>query len=249
MRLLFISLFAFVLVPLSGQAQWLTDYNAALQKAQTENKPVLINFTGSDWCGWCIRLKDEVFDKPEFRKYAQENLVLLELDFPRNKKQSASVRSANEKLASRYGVQGFPTVFLVDANGNPVLKTGYVRGGPKAFIAELEKRPGVKAQAAATPPRAAAPGAAAPTKKAEPPPYAVAPPVIRYDGLALKGISGGRVKMALINNQSLAAGEKGKVRVGDKTIDVLVKEIREDSVLVQIGDETEPRELSLKADK
>ena len=72
---------------LSGRCelQWLTDTKTALEKARQENKAVLLDFTGSDWCGWCMKLKSEVFDQPEFAQFAQANLVLVEVDFPKRK--------------------------------------------------------------------------------------------------------------------------------------------------------------------
>ncbi|MBA4149799.1 MAG: thioredoxin family protein [Verrucomicrobia bacterium] len=242
-HLLILSLTLLFSIPFGAQAQWFTDYNAALKKAQAENKSVLINFTGSDWCPPCMRLKAEVFDKYEFKKYAHDNLILLEIDFPRRIDQPPGVRAANQKLSKQFGVTGYPSVFLVDNGGNQLLKTGYTPGGPKAFLARLQNTSPAET-ARPTPQPAAKPSA---PKKQETPAYAVAPVVIRYDNLALKGISGGRTKMALINNQSLAAGEKGKVKVGDKSLDVLVTEIRETSVLIQIEGEPEPRELVMKA--
>jgi thioredoxin-related protein len=99
-HLLILSLTLLFSIPFGAQAQWFTDYNAALKKAQAENKSVLINFTGSDWCPPCMRLKAEVFDKYEFKKYAHDNLILLEIDFPRRIDQPPGVRAANQKQVS-----------------------------------------------------------------------------------------------------------------------------------------------------
>ncbi len=122
-----------------GDLDWLTDVPKALAKAKQENKAVLLDFTGSDWCGWCIKLNKEVFSKPEFAEYAKKNLVLVEVDFPRHKKLSSSQTSANEALSQKYNIEGFPTIVLLSAEGKLAGKTGYVPGGPKPFIAELEK--------------------------------------------------------------------------------------------------------------
>lgn len=118
----------------AARGEWLTDYDAALKASANKGRPVLIDFTGSDWCGWCIKLDREVFETREFRDYADSRLVLLKLDFPRNKPQSAAEKSKNEALASKYGVEGFPTVLLVDSTGKVLKKTGYVPGGPEAFL-------------------------------------------------------------------------------------------------------------------
>src|ERR1043166_2102872 len=117
----------------------LTSLDQAQKEAQAKNKLLLMDFTGSDWCGWCIMLDKEVFSKPEFKEYASKNLVLLELDFPRMKKMPPEVTAQNEKLAAKYGIQGFPTVVVFDSNGKPLGALGYQAGGPQAFIAELEK--------------------------------------------------------------------------------------------------------------
>ena len=121
------------------EAKWLTDFDAAQGEARTENKMLLINFTGSDWCPPCIMLHRQVFTQPAFTEYAAKNLVLLEIDFPHTKEQSAALKEANEKLAERYGIYGFPTVIVLDSSGKKVGELGYMPGGPDAFIAELKK--------------------------------------------------------------------------------------------------------------
>jgi protein disulfide-isomerase len=118
---------------------WETDYNKAQNQAKAGNKLVLLDFTGSDWCGWCIKLNREVFSKPEFKDYATKNLVLVEIDFPRAKAQTDSLKKQNEQLASQYGIQGFPTIIVLNGQGRKVGELGYMEGGASAFIAELEK--------------------------------------------------------------------------------------------------------------
>jgi thioredoxin-related protein len=118
---------------------WLTNYDTAQTKAKSDNKLMLLDFTGSDWCGWCKRLKAEVFSKPQFQDYAAKNLVLVELDFPRAKPQSDEVKKQNMQLASRYQIEGFPTVIVLNSDGKKVGELGYMEGGPDAFIAALEK--------------------------------------------------------------------------------------------------------------
>jgi protein disulfide-isomerase len=127
--------------PAFAHPGWLTDYKQAQEEAKTNKKLVLMNFTGSDWCGWCIRLDREVFTKPEFQEYAKNKLVLLEIDFPRMKKLSPEEKSQNEQLAQKFRIQGFPTIVVLDGEGRMVGELGYTPGGPSAFIAELEKLP------------------------------------------------------------------------------------------------------------
>src|SRR5687767_6717334 len=100
-----------VSVPIAFAATgWDDDYEKALAKAKAENKMVLLDFTGSDWCGWCIKLDKEVFSKKEFKDYAKENLVLVEVDFPQGKNQSKKLKEQNAKLKQEFGVRGFPTI-------------------------------------------------------------------------------------------------------------------------------------------
>ncbi|MCF6176593.1 MAG: thioredoxin family protein [Victivallaceae bacterium] len=119
---------------------WETDFTKAKADAQKSKKIILANFSGSDWCGWCIKLDKEVFSKPEFKKFAKENLVLLMVDFPRNKKkQSKAVQKQNAKLAKKYNIKGFPTILLLDDNGKVLAQTGYQPGGAQAYIKHLKK--------------------------------------------------------------------------------------------------------------
>lgn len=122
-----------------GELEWLTNYDVAKAQAKSENKLVLLDFTGSDWCGWCKRLNAEVFSKPSFQDYASKNLVLLELDFPRSKPQTDQIKQQNRHLANEYGIEGFPTVIVLNAEGKKVGELGYMEGGPDVFIAALER--------------------------------------------------------------------------------------------------------------
>ena len=112
---------------------WMTDYEAAAKKSKETGKPILANFTGSDWCGWCIKLHKEVFNKAEFKTWAEENVVLLELDYPRRKKLDAEIKKQNGELKKKYAIRGFPTVLLLDAEGKKIGKTGYRKGGPQGW--------------------------------------------------------------------------------------------------------------------
>lgn len=123
----------------AAELPWTTDLPKAQAKAKAENKLVMLDFTGSDWCGWCIKLNKEVFSTPEFVAYAQKNLVPVEVDFPNKKKQSAELKKANNALQKKYGIEGYPTIIVLNGDGKKVGELGYLPGGPKPFIAELEK--------------------------------------------------------------------------------------------------------------
>lgn len=115
------------------------DFDAAKAKAVKEGKPIFINFTGTDWCGWCIKLEKEVFSKKAFQDYAKENLVLVEVDFPKNKEQTAELKAQNKKLDKEYGVEGYPTLYLLDATGTKLTEDiGYREGGPEAYVEHLK---------------------------------------------------------------------------------------------------------------
>lgn len=118
--------------------QWLTNLPQAQAQAKNENKLVLLDFTGSDWCGWCIKLDQDTFSKPEFADYARKNLVLVQLDFPDKKPQAKALKQANAALQKKYGVTGYPTLIAMKPDGTVVwTQTGYLEGGPPALITEL----------------------------------------------------------------------------------------------------------------
>jgi len=124
--------------PTSGLS-WGFNLPTALNQAQSENKLVLLDFTGSDWCGWCIKFDRDVLSTPRFAAYAQNKLVLVVVDFPRQKPQSDRHKQANKQLKDRFRVDGFPTFVLLNHGGKELgRQVGYAEGGPDAFIAELE---------------------------------------------------------------------------------------------------------------
>lgn len=123
----------------AADGAWLTEMKQAQAQAKSGNKMLLVNFTGSDWCGWCIKLDREVFSRPEFKDYANKNLVLLEVDFPQRKTLAPTQKAQNEQLAQQFGIEGFPTIVVLDGEGKKIGEIGYTPGGPRAFIAELEK--------------------------------------------------------------------------------------------------------------
>jgi len=128
----------FVVSTFAQEAKWNTDYAKAVEQAKTESKPILLDFTGSDWCGWCMKMKKESLDTPVFVHYAKKNLVLVEVDFPHEKSQTAAVKKQNEELGKQYKVNGYPCFVLVDKDGKELGRQGgYLQGGPNAFIAKL----------------------------------------------------------------------------------------------------------------
>ena len=122
-------------------AGWQTDFAAAQAAAKKDNKAILLDFTGSDWCGWCIKMKKESLDQKEFTEFARKNVVLVEVDFPNDKaKVSAETRKQNEALQKEYKVSGFPTFVLIDAEGKELgRQVGYLKGGPSAFVAKINE--------------------------------------------------------------------------------------------------------------
>ena len=125
-----------------AESDWLHDWNKAQEEAKTNHKLLFLNFTGSDWCGWCIKLDKDVFSQPQFKDYAHDNLVLVELDFPRKKSQPTEERKQNMELAQKYEVLGFPTIVVLNSDGQTVWKfDGYFPGGLESFIAQLQKLP------------------------------------------------------------------------------------------------------------
>ncbi|MBM3857196.1 MAG: thioredoxin family protein [Verrucomicrobia bacterium] len=136
---LFLFFLALILVTtcLSAADLWMTDYPAALKKASKENKLVLLDFTGSDWCPWCMKLDKELFSQPAFEKYAEKNLVLVLVDFPQGKKkseQSEALKQQNQELQTKFKIEGYPTLILLDAQGKQLKSSNYLSGGPEAFV-------------------------------------------------------------------------------------------------------------------
>lgn len=117
---------------------WMTDFEAAKEKAAAEQKPLLLDFTGSDWCVWCIKLNDEVFSQAAFQEYAAEALVLVELDFPRDKSQSDELKAQNKALAEQYEIRGFPTILVLTSEGELIERTGYQPGGAEAYVQHIQ---------------------------------------------------------------------------------------------------------------
>lgn len=124
----------------AGGEGWSSDFEAAKKQAADEKKSMLIDFTGSDWCGWCIKLNKEVFVHDAFKTGVKDKFVLVELDFPKDKsKITEAISAQNETLKTKYGVKGFPSILLTDEQGRPFAKTGYQAGGPEAYVQHLNE--------------------------------------------------------------------------------------------------------------
>ncbi|HVV56569.1 MAG TPA: thioredoxin family protein [Mucilaginibacter sp.] len=120
---------------------WLGDFNTAKTEAAQKHELILINFSGSDWCGPCIQLRKQILESSTFENYASDHLILVRADFPRQKKNQLSKEQMqkNDALADKYNADGkFPYTLLVDANGR-VLKTwdGYPDETPDQFVAQI----------------------------------------------------------------------------------------------------------------
>jgi thioredoxin-related protein len=129
---------------------WYDDFDGAVKAAKAEGKDLLVDFSGSDWCGWCIKLDKEVFQHESFTTAAKEQYVLVVLDFPRGEAAKAKVPNParNQELQAKYGIRGFPTVLLMNADGHVYARTGYQAGGPEAYVKHLAEirekfRPGL----------------------------------------------------------------------------------------------------------
>jgi protein disulfide-isomerase len=126
---------------------WHTDISKAVSISINEKKPIMLFFTGSDWCGWCMRLKKEVFNHEKFKIWSDEKIILVELDFPRRKKLESNILNQNRELARIFGVSGYPTCWLVKpqilenskVNFLKLGKLGYVAGGTDKWISVAEK--------------------------------------------------------------------------------------------------------------
>lgn len=125
---------------------WLVDVNEAYEKSRETGKPIMANFTGSDWCGWCKKLTKSVFSKSEFKEWAEDNVVLLELDFPKRKKLPENIKKQNIGLQQALGVRGYPTiwVFYLEPQEQTkkfqiktIGKTGY-KSSVQSFISEVD---------------------------------------------------------------------------------------------------------------
>jgi thioredoxin-related protein len=217
------------------EANWLTSFPAAADQASNEHKLILLNFTGSDWCGWCMKLDAETFSKPEFIDYASKNLVLVRVDFPMHKTLPDELKAANHALKEKYAVRGYPSVFIVKPDGTTLWsQTGYAPGGAPAMIdtanrcrktVGLPVSPQSPPVVATAPVRTPAPVAVVPYQQPVPPPQK------QYDQPTLQGI--------LYSASHSSAVLDGKVcEVGDTVHGMHVLKIARDTVTVEFQGQT-----------
>ncbi len=140
MRILLATL---VFVLCTSFTNWETNFEKAKQQAVQEHKSILLSFSGSDWCGPCIKLHHEIFESAAFTAYAEKNLVLVNADFPRQKKNQLPkpLQQQNEKLADAYNASGsFPLTVLLGADGK-IWKSwdGYPKMSIDDFVADIQK--------------------------------------------------------------------------------------------------------------
>jgi protein disulfide-isomerase len=231
----------------AGESPWLTDLPKAQAQAKAEDKIVLVDFTGSDWCGWCIKLQKEVFSKPDFLQWASGNAVLVEVDFPKRKQLSADQRRANDALAKKYNIEGFPTLIVLSGEGKKLGTLGYMEGGPKAFIAEMRRlapkhanadKPSadLKVQARTRESGAAGAEPSAKEESTAKPAAAPATAATKPAELRLKGISGtASHRFALINSQTVTVGEEFRIKLAGGVTHVRCLEIKDKSVVVSLN--------------
>ena len=118
---------------------WNQDFKKAMALSQKTGKPVLIDFSGTDWCSWCIKLDKEVFSKRAFKQYAKKDLILMLAAFPKWAPLAADLKAQNEELAQKFSVEGFPTVVLLNSKGETIGRTGYQPGGPEKYVQHLKE--------------------------------------------------------------------------------------------------------------
>jgi len=123
-----------------AEVKWLTNFAAAQEVAKKEKKVLFVDFSGSDWCGWCIKLHKEVLSQKAFLDYAKDNLVLVLIDFPRKSAQTPEEKQQNNALAKQFGIRGYPTVLLLSPEGEVIARTGYRRGGAEAYVKFLKSK-------------------------------------------------------------------------------------------------------------
>lgn len=139
----YIALFAFILgcvsLDAASKINWMTNYEDAVNRAKSEQKPLLLFFTGSDWCGYCHQLDNEVFSSTEFSDNVGDKFVFVLLDFPRKSQQDPKTAAQNRELQKKFSIKGYPTVILLDDQLQQIGSTGYRPGGGKSYADHLQR--------------------------------------------------------------------------------------------------------------
>lgn len=123
----------------SSRIKWLTNYDEALQLSSKSTKPIILFFTGSDWCSWCIKLENEALGTQEFADVAEDKFIFVKLDFPLNRQSPQDLSTQNKHLQKQFGVNGFPSIVIIDANQKQIGTAGYRQGGGKQYALYLLK--------------------------------------------------------------------------------------------------------------
>lgn len=229
-------------------AAWNSSFDTAKSQAAASSRPILMNFTGSDWCPACQRLRATVLDTPEFRKYADEKLVLMEVDFPRYRPLALLHQQANRQLATKYRITAFPTLILVNADGSPIAQL-QGSGSAAQMVAALDQRLSRGQPGNGQPFNGRRRPSDFPPEPVRDLPLfggaATRPPPV-YTNLVVKSISGSASKrFALINSETMTRGDSTWLKVGDKKVEVHCVDVREKSVVVRVNGERTARELPL----
>ncbi|MCE5294649.1 MAG: thioredoxin family protein [Chlamydiales bacterium] len=122
----------------SSQINWLTDLDTAKAQARNESKPIFLYFTGSDWCPYCVKMNTQILSTPEFQDALAQKMIFVKIDFPRNTPLEKAAQEYNEKLSKSFGVQGFPTVILLDSKGSRIEKIGFQAGGGAKYAQKVQ---------------------------------------------------------------------------------------------------------------
>jgi thioredoxin-related protein len=141
-KFLVLSLFLLFIAAPGFSQEWMLDYDSAMAKAKVEEKPVLVFFTGSDWCRPCMMIKDNVYSTDAFKEFASENLILVMADFPKRpqNKLSPDQEQKNKALAQVFRPRGFPTSVLVNTEGQELNRwVGYDRSGAEGYIEKFKE--------------------------------------------------------------------------------------------------------------
>ncbi len=233
-------------------ANWNVSLATAQQQANASGRPIFINFTGSDWCPACIQLRTSILTSPEFEAFASQRLVLLEVDFPRTPIAALQLQ-ANQQLARKYSVTAFPTLLVVDAEGNVAGQLS--SAAPKdQFILALDYLARKATGSPGTPTAATSPSPLgnrtrlnlAPPRELPLFGGAATKPLPTYTNLIVKSISGSPSRrFALINSETMAAGDSSWFPLGTNRVQVQCVEVRPKSVLVRVHGEPSDRELML----
>lgn len=121
----------------AAHIDWKTDYQEALQQSSSTGKPVLLFFTGSDWCPYCIKLDREVMETDEFAQLVGNRFIFVMVDDPQNKSLPPDQYASVKRLQQKYDIQGLPAVIIIDSTERKLGSTGYKPGGPKPYAKSL----------------------------------------------------------------------------------------------------------------